>query len=210
MVPSDVIARVLRTFQSRYPTVTLGVTVGELGVVVEAVANGTAMVGFGGAVVRKDNVVIAERIGESFMIPVAAVDHRLSKLERQLTLSDVRDETQVVVSDVSGLTRGRDFNVLSIKTWRVSEFTTKHQFIRGGLGWGGLPVPMVEADVRGGRLVHLDLPAYDHREYPIYAVTKIANLPGPAARWLIGEVQAELSRFASQSAIPPPSRARSQ
>jgi DNA-binding transcriptional LysR family regulator len=209
MVPSEVISRVLSTFQSRYPTVSLGVTVGELGVVVEAVANGTAIVGFGGAVVRKDNLVIAERIGESFMIPVAAADHRLGKLKGQLTLSDVRDETQLVVSDVSGLTKGRDFNVLSIKTWRVSEFTTKHLFIRAGLGWGGLPVPMVQDDVRDGTLVHLDLPAYNHREYPIYAVTKIANPPGPAGRWLIGEFQEELARFCSHFDTQLPNDARS-
>jgi len=209
MVPSEVIAHVLRTFQIRYPTVSLGVTVGELGFVVEAVANGTAMVGFGGAVVKKDNLVIADRIGESFMIPVAAADHPLGQLKRPLTLSDIRDETQLVVSDVSGLTKGRDFNVLSIKTWRVSEFTTKHLFIRSGLGWGGLPVPMVQDDIRNGSLVHLDLPAYNHREYPIYAVSKIANPPGPAARWLIAEFQAELSRFAAQSDIPLPIETRS-
>lgn len=209
MVPSEVIAHVLQTFQIRYPTVSLGVTVGELGFVVEAVANGTAMVGFGGAVVKKDNLVIADRIGESFMIPVAAADHPLGQLKRPLTLSDIRDETQLVVSDVSGLTKGRDFNVLSIKTWRVSEFTTKHLFIRSGLGWGGLPVPMVQDDIRNGSLVHLDLPAYNHREYPIYTVSKIANPPGPAARWLIAEFQAELSRFAAQSDIPLPIETRS-
>lgn len=195
MVPSEVVVRVLRTFRSRYPTVTLGVTVGELGVVVEAVAKGTAIVGFGGAVVKKDNLVITERIGQSFMIPVAAADHRLGKLGRQLTLADVRDETQLVVSDASGLTKGRDFNVLSFKNWRVSDVTTKHLFIRNGLGWGGLPVSVVQEDVRKGALIHLELPAYENSEYPIYAVSKVANPPGPAARWLISEFQAELSNF---------------
>ena len=97
---------------------------------------------------------------------------------------------------------------------------TQHMFERGDGGGAvelyqtssatpGLPVPMVQDDIRNGSLVHLDLPAYNHREYPIYAVSKIANPPGPAARWLIAEFQAELSRFAAQSDIPLPIETRS-
>jgi len=197
MVPSQIVVRVLRAFRARYPTVAVSLTMGELGVVMDLVASGKATIGFGGAVVKNDDSVVAERIGQSFMIPVAAPDHPLVKLDRPLTLADVREEIQLVVTDASGLTKGRDFNVLSYKTWRVNDVSTKHQLICGGLGWGGLPASLVLEDVRQGRLVHLKLEAFEQGDYPIYAVRKIANPPGPATKWLIDEFRTQLSRCPS-------------
>jgi DNA-binding transcriptional LysR family regulator len=194
MVPSHSVVAVLRAFRDHLPSVTLGLTVGELGVVMDAVSKGEANVGFGGAAVRKDDLVMAERIGHSFLIPVAAPDHPLGRLGRSLTLTDVREEIQLVVADSSGLTDGRNFNVLSNRTWRVSDVATKHQLICAGLGWGGLPGSLIWEDLQQGRLVHLQLPAYEQGEYPIYAMTKLSNPPGPAARWLIEAFRAQLSR----------------
>lgn len=193
-VPSGVVVDVLRAFRSRYATVSLNVTVGTLGIVMDAVINGRVTVGFGGSMATANNQIVSERIGHSAMVPVAAPEHPLGMLGRAIGLADVRDETQLVVYDASGLTKGRDFNVFSLKTWRVSDNATKHLFIRGGLGWGGLPVSLVKDDIAGGRLVRLEFPAFDQGEYPIYAIHNVANPPGPAARWLTSEVRARLSR----------------
>ena len=97
---------------------------------------------------------------------------------------------------------GRDFNVLSYKTWRVSDIATKYQLIRGGLGWGGLPASLVREDLQAGRLVALQLDAYEQGEYPIYALRKIANPPGPAANWLIQAFREQLSNCPSPDEIP--------
>lgn len=193
-LPSDIVVDVLRVFRNLYPTVSLNVTVGTLGIVMDAVTHGRAAVGFGGSMTTGNNQIVSERIGLSAMIPVAAPDHLLGTLGRTISLADVRDETQLVVYDASGLTKGRDFNVFSPKTWRVSDNATKHLFIRGGLGWGGLPAYMVKDDIAHGSLIRLDFPLFDEGEYPIYAIHNVANPPGPAARWLTSEVRARLSR----------------
>ncbi|MGG7539849.1 LysR family transcriptional regulator [Rhizobium sp. Nf11,1] len=192
-VPSDIVVAVLRAFRNLYPTVSVNVTVGTLGIVMDAVITGRATVGFGGFMATGNHQIVSERIGHSAMIPVAAPDHPLGMLDRTISVADVRDETQLVVYDASGLTKGRDFNVFSLKTWRVSDNATKHQFIRGGLGWGGLPASLVKGDIADGRLVRLAFPAFDQGEYPIYAIHNVANPPGPAARWLTTEVRARLS-----------------
>ncbi|PDT16623.1 LysR family transcriptional regulator [Rhizobium sp. J15] len=193
IVPSHIVVDVLRAFRSHYPTVSLNVTVGTLGIVMDAVINGKAVVGFGGAMATRSDQIVFERIGQSAMIPVATPDHPLGMLRRPISLADVRDETQLVVYDASGLTKGRDFNVFSLKTWRVSDNATKHLFIRGGLGWGGLPAYLVEDDLADGRLVQLQFPAFDQGAYPIHAICNVANPLGPAARWLTGELQARLA-----------------
>jgi DNA-binding transcriptional LysR family regulator len=42
--------------------------------------------------------------------------------------------------------------VLSPRTWRVSDNATKHALILAGVGWGTLPLWMVERDLAEGRL----------------------------------------------------------
>ncbi len=193
MVPSDAVVAELREFRERFPSVALDLNVGELGMLIEMVAAGKADIAIGGAPVRQDDSLVMEKIGYSFMVPVAAPDHPLALLDRPLTLADVREEVQLVVPDASGLTKGRDFNVLSYKTWRVSDIATKHQLIRGGLGWGGLPAAVAGRDIVGGRLVALKLDAYEQGEYPLYAIRRTSNPPGPAGQWLINAFHKRLS-----------------
>ncbi|WP_199261345.1 LysR family transcriptional regulator [Paracoccus binzhouensis] len=199
MVPSEAVVAALRGFRDRFPAVALNLTVGELGVVMELVAGGRADIGIGGALLRQDDLLVAERIGHSFMVPVAAAEHPLGRIGRPLTIADVREEVQLVVTDASGLTSGRDFNVLSYRTWRVSDIATKHQLIRGGLGWGGLPAALVRKDLARGRLVALQLDAYELGEYPLYALRRSANPPGPAAGWLIEAFRQRLATCPSRA-----------
>jgi DNA-binding transcriptional LysR family regulator len=173
--------------------VQLNLNVGELGMVMDMVLSGKADIGLGGALLRQDDALVAEKVGYSFMIPVAAADHPLAKIDRPLTLADVREEVQMVVTDQSGLTSGRNFNVLSYKTWRVSDIATKHQLIRGGLGWGGLPASVAGKDIMSGELVALNLAAYEQSEYPLYSMCRASSPPGPAGQWLVEAFKRRLS-----------------
>ncbi|WP_337266859.1 LysR family transcriptional regulator [Oryzifoliimicrobium ureilyticus] len=198
MVPSAAVIQVLHAFKVHFPSVAPVLNVGELGMVMNMVRDGTASIGIGTALDENDDRLEIERIGHSFMLPVAAQDHPLAMLNRPLALADVREETQLVVTDASGLTKGRDFNVLSYHTWRVGDIATKHELIRNGLGWGGLPAAVVRDDLRSGRLVHLDLKAYEQGEYPLYAIHRRAFPPGPAGRWMIDQFREILSRCPSK------------
>ncbi|WP_209888764.1 LysR family transcriptional regulator [Rhizobium leguminosarum] len=199
MVPSRAVVDVLHEFREKFPSVSLNLNVGELGMVMDLVMSGKATIGIGGAVLKQDDSIVTERIGHSFMMPVAASNHPLAGIDRPLTLGDVREEVQLVVTDASGLTKGRDFNVLSYKTWRVSDIATKHQLIKAGLGWGGLPASVIHDDLLSGALVHLDLEAYEQGEYAIYSMRQLANPPGPAASWMIDAFRTRLSACPSQA-----------
>ncbi|NKE87874.1 LysR family transcriptional regulator [Rhizobium phaseoli] len=199
MVPSRAVVDVLHEFRERFPSVALNLNVGELGVVMDLVLSGKATIGIGGAVLKQDDSVVTERIGHSFMLPVAAPNHPLAQIDRPLTLGDVREEVQLVVTDASGRTKGRDFNVLSYKTWRVSDIAMKHQLIKAGLGWGGLPASVIHDDLRSGALVHLDLDAYEQGEYAIYSMRQLANPPRPAASWMIDAFRTRLSHCPNQA-----------
>lgn len=193
MVPAEAVVSVLRDFRVEFPTVTLNLNVGELGMVMEMVLSRKANIGIGGAMFHQDDGLVIDKVGHSFMVPVAAADHPLARLDRGLTLADVREEVQLVVTDASGLTKGKDFNVLSYKKWRVSDIATKYQLIKGGLGWGGLPASLVRNDIINGALKALELDAYEGGEYPLYALRKADTPSGPAAKWLVDAFHLRLS-----------------
>jgi DNA-binding transcriptional LysR family regulator len=201
MVPPAATVDVLREFREKFPSVALNLTIGELGMVMESVQSGKATFGIAGAVVRQDDSIHMEKIGHTFMIPVVSREHPLARIDRPLTLSDVREEVQLVIADASGLSKGRDFNVLSYKTWRVSDIATKHALILGGLGWGGLPVSIIRDNLMNRQLVHLNLQAYEQGEYPLYSMRRLANPPGPAVAWMIHAFQARLSRCPNHAAF---------
>ncbi len=198
MVPAEAVVAVLRDFREHFPTVALSLNVGELGMVMDMVLSRKAGIGIGGALMRQDDDLVVEKIGHSFMLPVVAADHSLALIERPLGLGDVREEVQLVVTDASGITKGRDFNVLSYKTWRVSDIATKYQLIKGGLGWGGLPASLVHSDLTNGSLKVLDLEAYEQGEYPLFALRRVDTPAGPAGQWLATAFQQRLSACPSQ------------
>jgi DNA-binding transcriptional LysR family regulator len=67
----------------------------------------------------------------------------------------------------------------------LGDLTLKHKLLLSGVGWGGMPEPMVRADLESGRLVRLDLRDWRGGEYQMQVAHKIERPPGPAGRWLI-------------------------
>jgi len=123
------------------------------------------------------------QIGGVPFIPVAASSYPLA-LASGTSPARALDHVQLVLSDQPAA-QGRDFGVVSLATWRIGDLAFKHKLLLGRLGWGGMPEPMVRADLESGKLVRLDLPDWRGGEYRMQVVHKIEMPPGPAGRWLI-------------------------
>lgn len=94
---------------------------------------------------------------------------------------------QLVLTDRSDLSAGREFGVMSPSTWRLGDLFAKHAFLLSGLGWGGMPLHIVRQDIDEGRLVILsieDIPE-GGLSLPMSAVYRTSEPPGPAGRWMI-------------------------
>jgi len=94
------------------------------------------------------------------------------------------DFVQLVLSEQPAA-ESRDFGVVSLNTWRIGDLAAKHKLLLAGMGWGGMPEPIVRADIEIGKLVRLNLPDWRGGEYTMQAIHKIDTPPGPAGRWLI-------------------------
>ncbi len=184
MMPAATLGMVLRDFRAAFPTVALRLHVEALGAVTALVLDGKAGVGISGPLATDQDGIELIAAGSVEMIPVAAPDHPLAQLH-PIPPGAGRGHIQLVLTDRSPLTAGRDFAVQSPRTWRLADLSAKHQLLRQGIGWGNMPLPMVEPDLIDGTLVRLAMPEAPGGAYRFCGIYRRDMPPGPAAAWLL-------------------------
>ena len=184
MLPTARLARLLRAFRVHCPTVTLRLHVEALGGVIALVQDGQAGLGVAGPLARDTGGLERIAVGSVPLVPVAAPDHPLAQIH-PLPPGAAREHIQLVLSDRSRLSEGQDFAVLSPRTWRLADLGAKHALLREGIGWGNMPLPLIEPDLVAGTLVRLAMPDDIGGTYRFHAVYRPDNPPGPAAAWLL-------------------------
>jgi DNA-binding transcriptional LysR family regulator len=184
MLPAERLGKVLRAFAKEFPTVQLRLHAEALGAIVAMVLDRGAVIGISGPLSAGVEGIESMAAGLVPMVPVAAPDHPLGRMEA-IAPGAGRDYTQLVLTDRSRFTEGRDFSVASPKTWRLADLGAKHALLREGIGWGNMPLPMIEADLVAGTLVRLAMPDHPGGTYRFSGIWRRDTPPGPAASWLI-------------------------
>lgn len=188
MLPSSRLGGVLREFSARYPTVALRLHVEALGAVTGLVIDKRAIIGVSGPLSMGMSGIDSVPAGTVQMIPVAAPAHPLAQLA-VVSPGAASRHVQLVLTDRSPLTDGQDFSVLSPRTWRLADLGAKHALLKEGIGWGNMPLPMVEDDLASNRLVRLNLRDYPGGLYRFSGIWRRDTPPGPAATWLLGQFE---------------------
>ena len=187
LFPIEAIAESAKEFRDRFPRTPLRLYVEALGGAYQLVLDGRCSVGVVGPLPVPPDSLVLERLQGLPMIMVAAREHPLAKFHGVIPRTELAKHVQLVLTDRSELTAGREFGVMSPLTWRLSDLFAKHAFLLKGLGWGGMPLHAVKQDLLEGRLAKVsieDLPD-DSLILPMSAAYLTAKPPGPAGRWLI-------------------------
>ncbi|MEH3105857.1 MAG: LysR family transcriptional regulator [Sphingomonas fennica] len=190
MLPAARLGTVLRRFAETYPTVALRLHVETLGGITALVRDGAAGIGISGPLETGTDGIERIAAGAVAMVPVAGPDHPLARMAA-IPPGAVRDHVQLVLSDRSRLTEGRDFAVAATRSWRLFDLGAKHALLREGIGWGNMPWPLVAEDVAAGRLRRLAVPDHPGGVYRLSAIWRRDRPPGPAAAWLRDALIAE-------------------
>ena len=185
MLPAKKLVRALDDFRKKFPTIALRLQVEALGAVTQAVLEGKAAFGVSGPLELAGDQLTRGPAGAVKLVAVAAPDHPLALLPKPITAAMAREHVQLVLTDRSNLTEGRDFGVLAVKSWRLADLGAKHALLLAGLGWGNMPKPMVNDDLKRGRLVTLKIEAPGEPSYPFHTVYRSDTPPGPGASWLM-------------------------
>lgn len=119
------------------------------------------------------------------MLPV--VSPQLIPFTGERQIQPLTNYTQIVVADSPTTKATTTVGVLSgTKRWTVTDFPTKHLFIRSGLGWGNLPKHMIQEDLNAGwltvipkaRTFTLDMHLYWKPDFKL----------GPAAQFFLNKI----------------------
>jgi DNA-binding transcriptional LysR family regulator len=187
LFPIEAIAESAKEFRDRFPRTPLRLYVEALGGAYQPVLDGRCSLGVVGSLPSAPDGMTLERLQGLAMIMVAAREHPLALIKGVIPKTELAKHVQLVLTDRSEMTAGREFGVMSPLTWRLGDLFAKHAFLLKGLGWGGMPLHAVKQDLLAGRLVKLAIEdlAEESLILPMSAAYLTAKPPGPAGRWLI-------------------------
>ncbi len=187
MYPMASLTVAVGSFREAFRHTPLRLYVEALGAVVQPVIDRVCRIGVIGSMPAIPEGMDAEKLLDVPMTTVASPAHPLAAHRGVIGLRELARHVQLVLTDRTSLTDGRNYGVLSPLTWRLADLGAKHAFLRAGFGWGHMPVAMVQADLDAGDLVRIHPENYQPETPPLamFAVYRKDEPPGPAGRWFI-------------------------
>lgn len=187
MFPMHAVVDALKAFMERFPTVPPRVYVQPLGAATELLLDGTCMIGLLQFIFTDLPVLKRLHLLTVDLIPVVAPHHPLAACDGPIETHVLQRYVQLVLTDRSAMTAGRDYGVLSGQTWRLADLGAKHSMLLAGLGWGNMPAHLVEDDIVRGRLKIIRPTAFDARATRLVmgGAYRADQRLGPAGQWMI-------------------------
>ena len=190
MYPMEALTRAAVHSRKTYPHTPLRLYVEALGGVIKPVLDRNCSIGVIGSLPIAPDELQSEPLLSVLFVTVASPSHPLAKSRGVVSASAIAKHVQLVLTDRTALSKGRDFAVLSPLTWRLADLGAKHAFLKAGLGWGHMPLHMVKTDLDSGALVKIRVEGTPRdMNLPMRVVFRKDAPPGPAARAFIGQLK---------------------
>ncbi|QDY71393.1 LysR family transcriptional regulator [Qingshengfaniella alkalisoli] len=193
MVPSGPLIESLRVLHETWPQLPISFSTEGLGGALRRLRRKEAALAIGLLLPDVPEDVVAVPLSTIELVAVAALSHPLARCHAPLTRADLEPHVQLVLSS-GATTDGPDYGVASFARWRFIDLGRRLDFLRAGFGWCRMPRHLVEADLKDGRLVQLDLDddaTGQQGALTIYATHLVGHPPGPVGRRLLAEMSAE-------------------
>jgi DNA-binding transcriptional LysR family regulator len=190
MLPMEALTRAAAHSRKTFPHTPLRLYVEALGGVAKPVLDRVCSIGVIGSLPLVPEELQSEALLSVPFVTVVAAAHRLASTRGVVSATAIARQVQLVLTDRTALTEGRNFGVLSPLTWRLADLGAKHAFLKAGLGWGHMPVHMVKADLDSGALVRIRVEGNPRdMSLPMKVVYRKDAPPGPAARAFIAQLK---------------------
>jgi len=190
MYPMAALTRAAAHNRKTYPHTPLRLYVEALGGVIKPVLDRNCSIGVIGSLPLVPDELQSEPLPSTPLVTVVSPSHPLAKNRGVVSVSTIAKHVQLVLSDRTALSEGRDFGVLSPLTWRLGDLGAKHAFLKAGLGWGHMPLHIVKAELESGALVKIRVEAVPRAPVmPMRVVFRKDAPPGPAGRAFIAQLK---------------------
>ena len=189
MYPMDSLTSAAAQSQEDYPYTPLRLYVEALGGVMKLVLDRICNVGVIGTLPIVSDELQVEPLRELELVSVVSPAHPLANRRGLISAAVISKHVQLVLSDRTALSQGREFGVLSPSTWRLADLGAKHAFLKAGLGWGHMPLHMVRQDLNSGTLRTIRVEGLPRNTVMAMKVVYRKDAPpGPAARAFIAQL----------------------
>jgi DNA-binding transcriptional LysR family regulator len=187
---------VLNDLQRKFPQLQVTVQTGGIGTVIDSICDGTCSVGICAMppsirLLRSVAELDRRLIFQTARVLVTAPGTALARYKGRVPIAELRQHTQLVITERSPIIRDEDLGVVSHRVWRLSDFHAKRQFLLGGFGWGTMPLHMVRDDLAKRRLVRFT--PFDGTEWlsavPVYLMFPRSRPLGRAGTLLLNQLR---------------------
>ena len=188
LFPATTLTATVAAFLVEYPVTLLNFDI-ESSAVIEPVLDRRCTLGLVGSWATEPPQLTFERLLTISVLMLVAPHHRLARYRGPIPSAVLAAYTKLIHVDLAH-TRARP---LSQRCWRLAHLETKLAFLRAGLGFGFMPLPMVKEDLARGTLVQIqaeDSPV-EGNVISMAAVYRSDSPPGPAGRWFIDRLRFE-------------------
>jgi DNA-binding transcriptional LysR family regulator len=190
MLPMEALTRAATHSRKSYPHTPLRLYVEALGGVIKPVLDRSCSIGIVGSLPLVPEDLQSEDVLDVSFLTVVSPSHPLASTRGVVSASAIAKQIQLVLTDRTALTEGRNFGVLSPLIWRLADLGAKHAFLKAGLGWGHMPLHMVKADLDSGALVKIRVEGTARdMTLPMKVVFRKDAPPGPAGRAFIAQLK---------------------
>jgi DNA-binding transcriptional LysR family regulator len=210
MFPDAIFTAAVGAFQRQFPATLLRFDI-ESSAVIEPVLEGRCAVGVVGSWSLEPPQITHERLLSVRVCMVVSSQHPLATYRGPIPATVVAEHVQLVHIDPANISGNQGSALRSARVWRLSHLGAKLAFLRAGLGFGGLPWHVVEADLASGTLVQITLEDSPPAGQVIVmsAIYRTDTPPGPAGRWFINYLKQEHAPLLTQApSRSPPASAR--
>jgi DNA-binding transcriptional LysR family regulator len=191
MFPDATFTHAVAAFQKEFPATLLKFDI-ESSAVIEPVLEGRCAIGVVGSWALVPPQLALETLLTVRLSLVASPTHPLASHRGRIPVRVMAEHIQISHIDTCDMTRvlGAEREKYP-KVWRLSHLGAKLAFLRAGLGFGGMPLHAIEADLASGALVELTSEDAPPGGYVIEmgAVYRTDSPPGPAGRWFIDRLK---------------------
>src|SRR5258706_2208765 len=186
MYPMDDLTRAAAHSRKAFPHTPLRLYVEALGGVVQPVLDRRCSIGVIGSLPTVPDDLSSEPLRDIPFATVVSPAHPLAAKRGVIPASTIAKQVQLVLTDRTPLSEGRDFSVFSPLTWRLADLRGQHAFLQAGLRCGHMPLHMVQSDLDDGILVKIRIQGVQRD--PLMAMSVVYRKdapPAPAARRFI-------------------------
>ena len=194
MFPPALLTDAVAAFQQEFPSTLLNFDV-ESSAVVEPVLDGRCAVGLVGSWSRVPPNLTREPLLTVSVPTVVSSQHSLATYDVPIPASVLAQHIQLIHMDPADVSPSRGSAIRSERFWRLSHLGAKLAFLRAGLGYGALPLHVIEADLASGALVQIrleDAPS-EGLVIAMSAIYRTDSPPGPAGRWFMERLKQEVA-----------------